>query len=150
MEVDMGELEDKNWYAHSMPKVDSVPYREQRFPGGESRHDAFLRATAFLTDLFTKYPVNSLTTINILLVAHGMFLREMSNALHTIHSRPWDDIRWHNTAVTTFQVSPAGLEILEKNDTSHLESLRRQKGGIGNASHSRKQKKITNFFGKTA
>jgi len=151
MEVNMGELEDKNWYSHGLPQVEGVPYREQRFPGGESRQDAFIRATDFLTELFSKYPAQGPPAKHILIVAHGMFLREMSNALHSIMKVPWEDIRWHNTAVTTFQISPAaGLELLEKNDTSHLESLRRQKGGIGSAAHSRKQNKITNFFGKTA
>ncbi|KAI8579365.1 hypothetical protein K450DRAFT_242907 [Umbelopsis ramanniana AG] len=151
MEVHMGAFEDKNWNTHKMPKVDGVPYREQRFPGGgESRHDAYLRALAFLTDLFAKYSVMSVPPIHILIVAHGMFLREMSNALHNLNRLPWNDIRWHNTAVTTFQITKGRLELIEQNNTSHLKSLQRQRGGIGSSSHDRHQQTLGQYFGKTA
>ena len=151
VEVHMGAFEDKNWNTHRMPKVEGVPYRQQPFPGGgESRHDAFVRATAFLTDLFSKYPVLSSRPINILIVAHGMFLREMANALHSMHKVPWNDIRWHNTAVTTFQITTGGLVLIEKNNTSHLKSLQRQRGGIGSSSHDRNQQKLHQYFGNTA
>lgn len=151
MEVNMGSFEDQVWSTHPMPKVDGVPYREIRFPGGgESRHDAYIRSLAFLTDLFAKYPVTTMPPIHILVVAHGMFLREMGNALHELHRLPWYDIRWHNTAVTTFQITEGQLKLIEQNNTDHLTSLQRQKGGIGSSSHDRRQKTLTQYFGKTA
>ncbi|KAJ2959541.1 hypothetical protein NQZ79_g5001 [Umbelopsis isabellina] len=151
MEVHMGEFEDKNWNTYKLPKDNAVPYRHRRFPHGESRHDAYLRVSIFIEDLFTEYPVNDSPDINILIVAHGMVLSEVSNVLHSKQKVPWEPIRWHNTAVTTIQLHPTGgLNVLEANDTSHLERLVRQRGGIGSASHDPTQTKLTGYFGKTA
>jgi broad specificity phosphatase PhoE len=150
MEVHMGDFEDKNWSIYKLPKGDGVPYRHRRFPHGESRHDAYLRVSTFIEDLFTEYPVDQSSDINILLVAHGMVLTEVSNVIHSRQKIPWDLIRWHNTAVTTIQINAKGLDVLENNDTSHLEHLVRQIGGIGSTSHDPTQAKLTGYFGKTA
>lgn len=44
------------------------------------------------------------------------------------------------------QLKPSPLILLRTNDTTHLRSVKRQKGGIGSTAHDEKQRKLDSFF----
>ncbi|CAG8292227.1 unnamed protein product [Penicillium salamii] len=112
----------------------------------------------------------------VIVVAHGIILRVLWNFLlglflpenivfdiHDYSTRLGDTFRpsWSNTGFLDLLITPSDLKaeglpqftlrgwqikVQASNYTTHLDGLRRTKGGIGSAAHDKKQKQIKDFF----
>lgn len=122
-------------------------------------------------------PQFSAAETHLLLVSHGMLLREFVNAVCDMAMVPRRWIKMGNTAITTFRLVPVNtsvvngdgdvaiavggdvapplplarfrVEFMMEGDVGHLNNLVRQKGRIGSAAYDLRQKKLSSFFERT-
>ncbi|KAJ4482102.1 phosphoglycerate mutase-like protein [Lentinula aciculospora] len=142
--------------------------RSDHFPGGESRDDLAVRAERAIDELLLPYVLNPNSQqgpTHIAVISHGLFIREIVDALYRRDSgrermldihRSLSNTGWTKAVVkvkrtinpTSALVSNIDLsvQITAFNEHEHLDNLVRQKGGIGSLAHDPKQKDIRGFF----
>ncbi|KAJ8080558.1 hypothetical protein PM082_017392 [Marasmius tenuissimus] len=131
--------------------------RDASFPGGESREDLARRAEHAVNDIILPYaPEAANEDIRIAIVSHGLFIRELVDAvikLDDTNPNVLQDYRGLcNTGWTrmSLKVEPDGtfrVRLTDLNRHEHLDSVTRQQGGIGRAAYDPTQKDIRSFFG---
>ncbi|KAK7056832.1 hypothetical protein VNI00_002549 [Paramarasmius palmivorus] len=131
--------------------------RTDRFPEGESRNDLAKRATQAIEDIILPLlPDAAEKDVHVALVSHGLFIREMVDAIlkldTTRHGIGSDYRGLRNTGWMRVTLKDAGLPTLsvsltDINRHDHLSSVARQQGGIGSMAYDSKQKDIRSFFG---
>ncbi|KAI5896815.1 phosphoglycerate mutase-like protein [Schizophyllum commune H4-8] len=130
---------------------------DERFPGGESRREVRERADKTVEELLLPYiglEEESERPTHILVVSHGIYIRHLVGALvkrGTLAKASTERITLHNTGWVRVVVEKEGdkltMSITEVNRHDHLNSLVRQKGGIGSSAHDPRQKDLRAFFG---
>ncbi|TBU27212.1 phosphoglycerate mutase-like protein [Dichomitus squalens] len=147
--------------------------RSQKFPGGESVDDLYVRATQAINELVMpriwEAAREGKTGVHIALASHGLCISELIPALlvqDESGTHPGDKYRGlHNTAWTRLRIDVLGakegqpldfpdseppklrIRVTDVNRSEHLAGVTRQKGGIGSAAHDPAQKDIRAFFG---
>ncbi|KAI6130006.1 histidine phosphatase superfamily [Pisolithus thermaeus] len=149
--------------------------RSQRFPGGESLDDLAARADEAVCQLVLPHTLQAARLgtqdVHIALVSHGLCISEMVAALVKRNHEGVPDTSYRglrNTAWArvTIQVKgerageamgfnedecpPLLVKVTDFNRHDHINSIKRQKGGIGRSAYDPKQQDIRNFFGGTA
>ena len=121
MEIDVGELEAKP--LSDLPVQYPVLSRHWNetpqdcvFPGGESMHQVFDRASSALRTILAES-----AGMTVLVASHGCLLRNMACALlyGTIDALP-QVVLSGNTSVSEFEISASGVQVVRMNDLSHL------------------------------
>lgn len=145
--------------------------RHQKFPDGESLDDLRARAEQAIDELVLPHVAQATQTdtqdVHLALVSHGLCISEMVAALLRKNQGriPHGDYRglmntaWHRVVVQVMgqnsvevrevsEEKPAlVVEITAVNRHEHIDTLKRQKGGIGSSAHDPKQQDIRDFFG---
>ncbi|KAL1722764.1 histidine phosphatase superfamily [Schizophyllum commune] len=130
---------------------------DERFPGGESRREVRERADKTVEELLLPYiglEDEDERPTHVLVVSHGIYIRHLVGALvkrGTLAKASTERITLHNTGWVRVVVEKEGdkliMSITEVNRHDHLNSLVRQKGGIGSSAHDPRQKDLRAFFG---
>ncbi|KAL1736536.1 histidine phosphatase superfamily, partial [Schizophyllum commune] len=129
---------------------------DERFPGGESRREVRERADKTVEELLLPYIEleEDKRPTHVLVVSHGIYIRHLVGALvkrGTLAKASTERITLHNTGWVRVVVEREGdkliMSITEVNRHDHLNSLVRQKGGIGSSAHDPRQKDLLAFFG---
>ncbi|KAL1690322.1 histidine phosphatase superfamily, partial [Schizophyllum commune] len=130
---------------------------DERFPGGESRREVRERADKTVEELLLPYiglEEEDERPTHVLVVSHGIYIRHLVGALvkrGTLARASTERITLHNTGWVRVVVEKEGdkliMSITEVNRHDHLNSLVRQKGGIGSSAHDPRQKDLRAFFG---
>ncbi|KXN88272.1 hypothetical protein AN958_07731 [Leucoagaricus sp. SymC.cos] len=143
--------------------------RCERFPGGESLDDLAARANDTIDQILLPHVWDEDNyEAHVAVVSHGLFLAELITALvrqdpaqQTIQPRDFRGMK--NTAWTRVRVTaqksapgekpsckeklmPLVVQVTNINNSDHLSSLKRQRGGIGSSAHDSRQKDIRGFF----
>ncbi|THV00826.1 phosphoglycerate mutase-like protein [Dendrothele bispora CBS 962.96] len=150
--------------------------RSESFPGGESKDDLAKRAEDVIRDIILPSIVEAMkegrTDYHVAIVSHGLFIKELIDRLLKRRAGVFPEIKYQglrNTGWTRILIgidgnvpssskntskaapdlssSPLLVRITQVNRHEHLDSISRQKGGIGSAAHDPKQKGIRDFFG---
>ncbi|KAI3607682.1 phosphoglycerate mutase family protein [Moniliophthora roreri] len=132
--------------------------RTDRFPEGESRDDVAKRAERAVEEIVLPLFADAGDTdVHVAIVSHGLFIRELVDVLlkldPTKHGLGNDYRGLRNTGWTritvknTWMPSTRSVSITDVNRHDHLNSVERQKGGIGSTAYDPKQKDIRSFFG---
>ena len=85
----------------------------------------------------------------VVVVSHGLFLAALFSVICDYYQATRPHVFWGNTSYTKFTVHPERdpvFQIHELNETGHLKSVQRQKGGIGSSQFDEKQKSIKEYF----
>ncbi|KAJ7069734.1 phosphoglycerate mutase-like protein [Mycena amicta] len=145
----------------------SLAGRSEKFPDGESLDDVQVRAAQAWEDLLLKYVLNAAKNdqqVHVAVVSHGIFIKEAIRALAQYDSTldlSTPNSSWlRNTgwARVVVQVKDDGVQegatalqvqLTHFNDCAHLNTVKRQKGGIGRAAYDARQKDIRKFFGNS-
>jgi broad specificity phosphatase PhoE len=145
-EQDFGDLEGKPWrFVWAGEKTDLAAHN------GESKEAMRERANAAWDWVIQHASIlDQSDDLFIVIVSHGLFLGALFQSICTFYntSRP-PDVVWHNTAYTRFSVNherDPHFFIERMNETSHLTSVQRQKGGVGSSKYDETQKNITDFI----
>ncbi|KAL1760337.1 histidine phosphatase superfamily [Schizophyllum commune] len=130
---------------------------DERFPGGESRREVRERADKTVEELLLPYiglQEEDERPIHVLVVSHGIYIRHLVGAVvkrGTLAKASTERITLHNTGWVRVVVEKEGdkliMSVTEVNRHDHLNSLVRQKGGIGSSAHDPRQKDLRGFFG---
>ncbi|KAI5117444.1 hypothetical protein M0805_005823 [Coniferiporia weirii] len=174
MRTDPG-LSREELYARGVYPV--IYDRDEKFPGGESLADLQARAERAMEDIVMPHvwsAARSGESAHVAVVSHGLCISELIAALvrkdrdaqAAAKGKRWTGLM--NTAWTRLTIGVAGLsegqtididatsppplkvEVTHVNQHDHLESIKRQHGGIGSAAHDPAQKDIRAFFGGDA
>lgn len=149
--------------------------RSQRFPAGESLDDLATRADEAVCQLVLPHALqaarNGTQDVHIALVSHGLCISEMVAALVKRNHEGTPDTSYRglrNTAwarvTVQFKGERAGeamglneddcppllVKVTDFNRHEHINSVKRQKGGIGRSAYDPKQQGIRDFFGGAA
>ncbi|KAH9947560.1 phosphoglycerate mutase-like protein [Amylocystis lapponica] len=150
-----------------------IPNRTQKFPEGESLDDLAARAREAVDDIIMPHIRSAVRAgqkdIHMAVVSHGLCISELVCALvmKDVSGRhPGDRYRgllntaWTRVAVgvkdtrggeplelPSDHLPPLEVRVTEFNRHEHLNSVARQKGGIGSAAHDPSQQDIRAFFG---
>ncbi|KAK7048398.1 histidine phosphatase superfamily [Favolaschia claudopus] len=163
-DIPLSEQYSRGIFPHSMS-------RSERYPEGESLEDVYDRAGKSWTEVLLPYAQEQaragIEHVHIAVVSHGIFIKEALRALakHDRHAHiSACDFQWlRNTAWARVVVD---MEIIEQEDETtlsspnvmrvelthfnqcdHLNTVTRQKGGIGREAYDARQKDIRGFFG---
>ncbi|KAI6129729.1 histidine phosphatase superfamily [Pisolithus croceorrhizus] len=122
--------------------------RSQRFPGGESLDDLATRANEAVCQLVLPHALQAARIgtqdVHIALVSHGLCISEMVAALVKRNHEGTPDTSYRG-------LRNYGLgSVTDFNRHDHINSIKRQKGGIGRSAYDPKQQDIRDFFGGTA
>ncbi|KAI0087902.1 phosphoglycerate mutase-like protein [Irpex rosettiformis] len=146
--------------------------RDDKFPEGESLDDVAKRADQAIQDFVLsnvrKAAQEGKKGLHVALVSHGICISELVTALLTKDEsgqHPGQKFRgMRNTAWTRITVDvkgsregepmelvdgellPLKVSLTHFNEFSHLETVKRQKGGIGSSAHDPKQRDIRAYF----
>ena len=85
----------------------------------------------------------------VVVVSHGLFLAALFSVICDYYGAARPQVFWGNTSYCKFTVHPERdpvFQIHSLNETGHLKSVQRQKGGIGSSTFDQKQKSIKEFF----
>ncbi|KAF5369481.1 hypothetical protein D9758_002752 [Tetrapyrgos nigripes] len=144
--------------------------RTERFPGGESKDDLARRAEGVVDEIIVPCVLEAAKekrmNYHVAIVSHGLFIKELILVLLKRNPRgggiPEEGYRglrntgWSRVVVgiepevlSSTKISkplPLLVRITQINRHDHLDSVVRQKGGIGSIAHDAKQKDIRGFF----
>ena len=140
-ECDFGDLEGKPW-----TQTHTVQNR------GEDRSTLESRALAAWTRITEESGLLEATAdLFIVVVSHGSFLGILFTAICSFYnaSKP-ERVFWNNTAYAKLVITTGepviGLRVDSINDTRHLRSIHRQKGGVGSMKYDDSQRSLKDFF----
>ncbi|KAH8114735.1 histidine phosphatase superfamily [Phellopilus nigrolimitatus] len=148
--------------------------RDEKFPGGESLTDLQGRAERAMEEIVMPYVRTSSRSeenSHLAIVSHGLCISELIAALvrkdrgEQVGGVVGNYTGLMNTAWTRLSIeviglkegqavdadqpdpSPLRVKVIQHNQRSHLDGIKRQLGGIGSAAHDPAQKDIRAFFG---
>jgi broad specificity phosphatase PhoE len=148
-EQDFGELEGKSWRHTSESSSARVGASFGESKTGESK-----AALAERSSLAWDWVLQQLSSIHephfVIIVSHGLFLSSMLTTICLLYGvqRP-ANVSWKNTAYLRFNIvaDRAPVLVLDRiNESGHLATLRRQKGGVGSSKFEDSQTTINHFF----
>ncbi|KAG5729690.1 putative phosphoglycerate mutase [Termitomyces sp. T112] len=140
--------------------------RSDRYPGGESLDDVSKRADAIVKDIILPYVKKAtregIQDMHIAFVSHGIFIAELITLLaaqggSSLRPKQFRGLRntgWTLVTVKAIrdseddgqEVYPPVVQIVQHNSCTHLDTLVRQKGGIGSSAYDPGQKDIRSFM----
>jgi len=140
---------------------------DEKYPGGESLIDLAERSKKAITQLvlphMQKAAREGSTGIHVAVVSHGLCIGEMISELLKMNSNQAVETKYfglENTAWTrvvinieesqSIDVDQHPLMVMHVTDVnrhSHLDTIIRQRGGIGSAAFDPEQRDIREFFG---
>ncbi|KAI0004609.1 phosphoglycerate mutase-like protein [Russula compacta] len=147
---------------------------DEKYPEGESINDLAQRAksaiTAFVLPHVWRAAKEGQTGVHVAVVSHGLCISQMISELLKMNAKQDKEGNYRgleNTAWTRVVIHVEGgqesqptavdkehpllvMHVTDINKHSHIDNIKRQKGGIGSAAYDPKQKDIKAFFGGKA
>ncbi|KAI0322361.1 phosphoglycerate mutase-like protein [Amylostereum chailletii] len=145
---------------------------DEKFPGGESPNDLDIRANQAIEELVLPHVWDAAKTgkkgLHIAVVSHGLcisrliaqLLKKGTGPLSKADYRGLQNTAWTRVAVDVKESQegepvefsndtrpPLAIAVTDINQHSHIDRIKRQKGGIGSAAYDPAQKDIRDFFG---
>ncbi|KAH7922935.1 phosphoglycerate mutase-like protein [Leucogyrophana mollusca] len=169
LRMELGKTVEEYWANGEYPVLHK---RHQRFPEGESRDELAERADEAIRQIVLpeiwQAARSGAQGVHLALVSHGLCISELVPALvkkgqNGMPAESYEGLM--NTAWTRVAVSVKGttegeplqfaddaapaleVRVTDVNRHEHIDSIKRQKGGIGSAAHDPNQQDIRAFFG---
>ncbi|KAF7314290.1 hypothetical protein MKEN_00901600 [Mycena kentingensis (nom. inval.)] len=137
----------------------SLVGRQEKFPDGESMDDVLARADKAWEQLLWPYVQEATekdSQVHVAVVSHGLFIKETLRALAKYDSEldlsvpdgQWlRNTGWARVVIRAKDSASWQVELTHFNSCVHLNTVKRQQGGIGRGAFDARQKDIRGFFG---
>jgi probable phosphoglycerate mutase len=146
-EQDFGELEGKSWRETWTADAATRAHAMARF--GES-NDALVERAGLAWDWVLEQVPAAEEPQHVVVVSHGLFLSALLTNICLYYDTPRPaNVHWGNTGYVRFTLMNDRAPVLvfdRINESGHLASIQRQKGGVGSSKFDEKQKPISQFF----